>query len=118
MFHLRLLLFFPWRNEQELIGENGTYQESYTSRQHTVNENGKKFNQDSEIQYVAMDSFNKGMVPSSAWDSLQPKTGQDEYVARCTHFTTLQEGGYDNDTCDRSSNGNKEIERFFNQIIY
>ena len=40
-YHSSLLLFFPWRNEQELMGENGTYQESYISRQHAVIENAK-----------------------------------------------------------------------------
>ena len=39
-----------------------------------------------------MDWFNEGMVPQSAWDSPEPNTGQDEDMARCTDFTTLQEG--------------------------
>ena len=32
------------------------------------------------------------MVLQSAWDTLEPNTGQDEDMARCTDFTTLQEG--------------------------
>ena len=36
--------------------------------------------------------------PQSAWDSLAPSTQQDEGMARCTNYTTLQEASDENDT--------------------
>ena len=65
------------------------YYESSITKQHIVNGNAKMFNQDSEMLDVAMDYFNEGMVPQSAWDSLAPNTQQDEGIARCTDYTTL-----------------------------
>ena len=67
------------------------------------------FNQDSEMLDVTMDCLNEGMVPQSAWDSLAPSTQQDEGIARCTDYTTLQEASDENDTSQTPNNGTKDI---------
>ena len=58
---------------------------------------------------VAMDCFNEGMVPQSAWDSLASSTKHDEGIARCTDYTTLQEASDENDTSPSSNNCTKDI---------
>ena len=75
-----------------------------------MNENAKKFNQDSEMLDVAMDCFNEGMVPQSAWDSLAPSTQQDEGMAKCTDYTTLQEASDENDTSPTPNNRAKRLQ--------
>ena len=68
---------------------------------------------------VAMDCFNEGMVPQSAWDSLEPSTQQDEGITRCTDYRTLQEGSDENDTSPTPNNGAKDTQGgSINKVIY
>ena len=74
-----------------------------------MNENAKKFNQDSKMLYVAVDCFNEGMVPQTAWHSLAPSAWQNEGMTRCTDYTTLHEASDENDTSPTPNNGAKDI---------
>ena len=48
-YHSKLLLYYPWCNEEELISGFDTYQNSYIAKQETINDNSQYFNDDYEI---------------------------------------------------------------------
>ena len=44
-YHSKLLLYFPWNNEDDIISPFTTYHESYISRQDIIHQNAKRFNE-------------------------------------------------------------------------
>ena len=57
-FYSRLLLFLPWRNEDELMGGYSTYEEHYNVKLNTVEENAQKYNMDkSDLEISGCQNF-------------------------------------------------------------
>ena len=48
-YHSKLLLYYPWYNEEELISDFDTHQNSYIAKQQIIHENSQHFSDDSEI---------------------------------------------------------------------
>ena len=45
-YHSKLLLYYPWNNEDDIISAFTTYHESYMSKQDIIHKNVKTFNED------------------------------------------------------------------------
>ena len=44
-YHAKLLLNYPWKNEDDIISPFTTYHESYISKQEIIHQNAKRFNE-------------------------------------------------------------------------
>ena len=47
-YHSKLILFYPWKNEDDLITGFNSYMESYIDKQDVIHKNAKSFNEDCE----------------------------------------------------------------------
>ena len=47
-YHAKLLLYYPWTQEDDLISTYENYQDSYMNKQHIIHQNAQKFNEDCE----------------------------------------------------------------------
>ena len=45
-YHAKLLLYYPWNNEDDIISPFTTYHESYISKQDIIHQNAERFNED------------------------------------------------------------------------
>ena len=45
-YHSKLLLYYPWNHEDDIISTYTTYHDSYISKQDIIHQNAKKFNED------------------------------------------------------------------------
>ena len=45
-YHSKLLLYYPWNNEGDIISGFSTYCESYISKQDVMHKNAKRFSED------------------------------------------------------------------------
>ena len=48
-YHSKLLLYYPWCNEEKIISGFDTYQNSYIAKQEIIHKNSQHFNEDCEI---------------------------------------------------------------------
>ena len=48
-YHAKLLLYYPWKNKDDIISPFTTYHESYINKQDIIHENAKRFNEDCGI---------------------------------------------------------------------
>ena len=65
-YHAKLLLYYPWNHEDDIISTYQSYQDSYISKQHIIHQNAQKFNEDC----VAFDRYIQDLehnIPQSAW---------------------------------------------------
>ena len=88
-YHSKLLLYYPWCNEEELISGFDTYQNSYISKQEVINENSQHFNDDCEIFDLSEQDFENNL-PQSAWDLTSPCIAQEDGITLDQGFTTIQ----------------------------
>ena len=66
-FYSRLLLFLPWRNEDELIGGYSTYEEYYNAKLYAVEENAQKYNMDRIDVEEALENYMANPPEMSEW---------------------------------------------------
>ena len=45
-YHAKLLLYYPWNNEDDIVSPFTTYHESYISKQDIIHQNAERFNED------------------------------------------------------------------------
>ena len=88
-YHAKLLLYYPWNNEDDIISPFTTCHESYISKQHIIHQNAKRFNEDC----VAFDLDPQDLennIPQSAWEMVAPNIGEDDTITHLQGFSTLQ----------------------------
>ena len=61
-YHAKLLLYFPWHNEDELIDGFSSYHHSYLPKQETIQENTKLFNDDCELFDLSQEDLDSNAV--------------------------------------------------------
>ena len=105
-YHSKLLLYYPWNHEDDIISTCQNYHDSYISKQHIIHQNAQKFNK----HCVAFDIYLQDLenyIPQSAWEMVAPNIVQDERTTNVQGFYTLQnqEKGKE-DTTDGVSHDN------------
>ena len=88
-YHAKLLLYYSWSNENELISGFKSYEQSYISKQDRIVSNANKFNDDCEVFDVSPDEIENN-IPQSIWDLTSPFISQEDAQTKRCGFTTLQ----------------------------
>ena len=86
----KIVLFYPWKNEDDLITGFNSYMESYIDKQDVIHKNAQLFNEDSERFDSVLEAFENDVIPQSAWDSIVPSFAQDDALTHIQGFDTIQ----------------------------
>ena len=65
-YHAKLILFYPWKNEDDLITGFNSYMESYIHKQDIIHKNAQLFNEDCERFDSGLEAFENDVIPQSA----------------------------------------------------
>lgn len=84
-YHAKLLLYYPWNHENDIISTITTYHNSYISKKNIIHQNTKKFNEDC----VAFDVDLENNTPQPAWEVVAPYFAQDDSTTSIQGFYTL-----------------------------
>ena len=88
-YHAKLLLCYPWHNEDDIISPFTTYHESYINKQDIIHKSAEKFNKDCVAFDVDLQDLENN-IPQSAWEMVAPNIGQDDTITHLQGFSTLQ----------------------------
>ena len=116
-YHAKLLLYYSWNNEVDIISPFTTYHESYISKQDIIHQNAKRFDEDC----VAFDLDLQGLennIPQSAWEMVASNIGQDDTITHLQGFSTLQNEQKKEDTIDAVCDDNTRNKRDILPMLY
>ena len=88
-YHAKLLLYYPWNNEDDIISPFTTYNKSYISKQDIIHKNAKRFNEDCVAFDMDLQDLENN-IPQSAWEMVAPNIAQDDRRTNVQGFYTLQ----------------------------
>ena len=88
-YHAKLLLYYPWNNEDDIISPFTTYHESYISKQDIIHQNAERFNEDCVAFDLDLQDLENN-IPQSSWEMVAPNIGQDDRRTCLQGFSTLQ----------------------------
>ena len=88
-YHAKLLLYYPWNNEDDIISPFTTYHESYISKQDIIHQNAERFNEDCVAFDLDLQDLENN-IPQSAWEMVAPNIAQDDRTTHLQGFSTLQ----------------------------
>ena len=80
-YHSHLILYLPWWNEDELLGEYATDRDHYLHASNVVEHNAQCFYMHSEIMDAAINDIADNGPPEMAWDSIAPTIGRENVDA-------------------------------------
>ena len=89
-YHSRLLLYLPWRSEENLLGGYETYQEYYNEVMDVVENNAKQFHLHNEIMNNAISHVAENGLPEIAWDSIAPMVEEENLQAKNDDCVVIQ----------------------------
>ena len=75
-YHSKLLLYYPWNNEDDIISTYTTFHNSYMSKQDIIHQNAKKISEDCA-------AFDMGQM-------VAPNIAEDDRTTNVEGFYTLQ----------------------------
>ena len=117
-YHAKLLLYYPWNNEDDIISPFTTYHESYISKQDIIHQNAERFNEDCMAFDLDMQDLENN-IPQSAWEMAAPNIGQDNTISHVQGFYTLQnEQKEKEDTIDTVCDDNTRNKRDTLSMLY
>ena len=88
--HSKLILFYPWKNEDDLITGFNSYMVSYIDKQDVIHKNTQSFNEDCERFDSALEAFENDFIQQSAWDSIVPTIAEEDAVTNTQGFDAIQ----------------------------
>ena len=88
-YHSKLLLYYPWNHEDDIISPFTTYHNSYISKQDIIHQNAKRVNEDCVAFDVDLQDLENN-IPQSAWEMVAPNIVQDDRTTHVQSFSTLQ----------------------------
>ena len=88
-YHSKLLLYYPWNDEDDIISTYQSYHDSYISKQHIIHQNAQKFNEDCVAFDIDLQDLENN-TPQSAWEMVAPNIAQDDRTTNVQVFYTLQ----------------------------
>ena len=114
-YHSKLILFYPWKNEDDLITGFNSYMESYIDKQDVIHKNAKSFNEDCETFHSALEAFENDVIPQSAWDSIVPSIAEENAVTNTRRISDYPDDNwrgrtwwyYCNKTCYKCTTRNR-----------
>ncbi|XP_060571765.1 uncharacterized protein LOC132729947 [Ruditapes philippinarum] len=75
-YHSKLMLYFPWRDENELKLHFSTFQDAYQNLEEQVKENMKQFEYNSEAVDTALEDLEENGPMIDVWDTLNSEALQ------------------------------------------
>ena len=78
-YHAKLLLYYPWNNEDDIISPFTTYHESYISKQDIIHQNAERFDEDCVAFDMDLQDLENN-IPQSAWEMVAPNIGQNDTI--------------------------------------
>ena len=88
-YHSKLLLYYPWNEEDDIISTYQSYHDSYISKQDIIHQNAQKFNEDCVAFDIDLQDLENN-IPQSAWEMVAPNIAQDDRTTHVQGFYTLQ----------------------------
>ena len=88
-YHAKLLLYYQWNNDGDIILPFTTYHKSYISKQDIIHQNAKRFNEDCVAFDVDLQDL-ENKIPQSAWEMVGPNIMQDDRTTHVQGVSTLQ----------------------------
>ena len=88
-YHSKLLLYYPWNNEDNIISTLTAYNESYMSKQDIIPTNAKRFNEDCVAFNLDLQALENN-IPQSAWEMVAAIIAQDDRTTNVQGFWTLK----------------------------
>ena len=105
-YHSKLLLYYPWNHEDDIISTYKSYHDSYISKQEIIHQIAQKFNEDCVAFDIDLQDLENN-IPHSAWEMVAPNIAQDDRTRNVQGFYTLQnEEQEKEDTTDAVSHDN------------
>ena len=87
--HSKLLLYYSWNDEDDIISTYTTYDDSYMSKQYITHQNAKRFSEDCVAFDMDLQDLENN-IPQSAWEMVAPNIAQDDRRTNVDGFYTLQ----------------------------
>ena len=117
-YHAKLLPYYPWKNENDIISPFTTYHESYISKQDIIPQNAKRFNEDCVAFNLDLQNLENN-IPQSAWEMVAPNVVQNDRTTHVQGFYTLQnEKQEKEDTIDTLCHDNTTNKRDTLSMLY
>ena len=88
-YHSKLLLYYPWKHEDNIISTYTTYHDAYMSKQDIIHQNANIFNEDCVAFDMDLQDLENN-IPESAWEMVAPSISQDDRTTNVDSFYTLQ----------------------------
>ena len=91
-YHAKLLLYYPWNEEDDILSKYKSYHDSYISKQDIIHQNAQKFNEECVAFDIDLQDLENN-IPQSAWEMVIPNIAQDNTatnVQRFLHTTKSQ----------------------------
>ena len=89
-YHSKLILFYSWKNKDDLITGFNSYMESYIDKQDVIHKNAQSFNEDCERFDSALEAFENDVILQSTWDSIVPSIAEEDALTYTQGFHTIQ----------------------------
>ena len=90
-YHSKLILYFPWSREEDLLGEFPSYHASYHSKITIIQPNADMFNDDCDVFDISPDDADHDRTDNTVWDLVAPSIAQDDALTNKTGFSMLQD---------------------------
>ena len=88
-YHAKLLLYFPWVDEDMILRGHESYQEAYDAKCEIGAANAKRFNDDCDTFDLVPDDIDENTM-LSVWDIAAPSISQDDAATQSSGYKTLQ----------------------------
>ena len=102
-YHSKLLLYYPWNQEDDIISTYKSYQDSYISKQHIIHQNAQKFNEDCVAFDIDLHDLEHNTL-QSAWEMVAPNIAHDDRTTNVQGFYKTQNQEVTEDTTHEVSN--------------
>ena len=90
-YHSKLILYFPWSREEDLLDGFPSYHASYHSKITIIQPNADMFNDDCDVFDILPDDADHDRTDNTVWDLVAPSIAQDDALTNKTGFSMLQD---------------------------
>ena len=88
-YHSKLLLYYPWNEEDDIISTYQSYHDLYISKQDIIHQNAQIFNDNCIAFDIDLQDLENN-IPQSAWELVAPNIAQDDRITHFQGFYTFQ----------------------------
>ena len=90
-YHSKLILYFPWAREEDLLDGFPSYHASYHSKLIVIQPNADMFNDDCDAFDISPEEAENERNDNTVWDLVAPSIAQDDALTNENGFSTLQD---------------------------